>query len=154
MGEYSIVPWIATFFVITFSGWLADTLIARGLSVGAVRKSMQTAAFTIGAISLMVVPASSSPAMAVALLTVAATSNGIGSAAFGVNHLDVAPTYGGILMGISNTFATLPGIIGVAATGFIVQATGSYSDVFYLAAAVYLVGLVAFAVLGSGERKI
>ena len=44
--------------------------------------------------------------------------------------------------------------IGVAATGFIVQATGSYSCVFYLAAAVYLVGLVAYDVWGSGERKL
>ncbi len=35
-------------------------------------------------------------------------------------------------MGLSNTFATLPGIIGVAATGFIVQATGSFAAAFYL----------------------
>jgi len=73
---------------------------------------------------------------------------------WGVNHLDVAPRYAGILMGISNSFATLPGIIGVAATAFIVQATGSYSGVFYLAAAVYLVGLIAYDVWGSGERKL
>ena len=154
VGEYSIIPWIATFFVITFSGWLADNLIARGWSVGAVRKSMQTAAFTIGAISLMVVPASSSAAMAVALLTVAATCNGIGSAAFGVNHLDVAPTYGGILMGISNTFATIPGIVGVALTGLIVQATKSFSAVFYLIAAVYVIGMILYLRWGSGEQKL
>ena len=108
VGVYSIIPWIATFFAISFSGWLADALIARGLAVGTVRKSMQAAAFALGAISLLAVPAAHSPAMAVALLTLAASSNGIGSAAFGVNHLDVAPTYAGILMGISNTFATDP----------------------------------------------
>ena len=154
VGEYSIIPWIATFFVITFSGWLADTLIARGLPVGVVRKSMQTAAFTIGAISLITVPASRSPAMAVALLTIAATCNGIGSAAFGVNHLDVAPTYGGILMGISNTFATIPGIVGVALTGLIVQASKSFSAVFYLIAAVYVIGMILYLRWGSGEQKL
>ena len=68
VGGYSIIPWIATFFTISFSGWLADALIARGLGVGTVRKSMQSAAFAIGAISLMAVPAAGSPAMAVALL--------------------------------------------------------------------------------------
>jgi ACS family sodium-dependent inorganic phosphate cotransporter len=154
VGGYSIIPWIATFFTITFSGWLADALIARGLSVGTVRKSMQTAAFAIGAISLLAVPAAGSPAMAVALLTVAASANGIGTAAFGVNHLDVAPTYAGILMGISNTIATIPGIIGVAATGLIVQATRSFSAVFILIAAVYGLGMFFYLRWASGEQMI
>jgi MFS transporter, ACS family, solute carrier family 17 (sodium-dependent inorganic phosphate cotransporter), other len=154
VGVYSIIPWIATFFTITFSGWLADTLIARGLAVGTVRKSMQSAAFIIGAVSLVAVAAAHSPAMAVALLTVAASANGIGSAAFGVNHLDVAPTYAGILMGISNTFATIPGIIGVAATGLIVQETGSFSAVFYLIAAVYAFGMYFYIRWASGDQRI
>jgi ACS family sodium-dependent inorganic phosphate cotransporter len=154
VGVYSIVPWIVTFFAITFSGWLADTLIARGISVGAVRKSMQSVAFAIGAVSLMAVPAAHSPVTAVALLTVAASCNGIGSAAFGVNHLDVAPTYGGILMGISNTFATIPGIIGVALTGVIVQATKSFSAVFYLIAAVYVFGMFFYLRWASGEQRL
>ncbi len=154
VGVYSIIPWIATFFTITFSGWLADTLIVRGFSVGTVRKSMQTAAFTIGALSLLAVPAARSPVMAVAMLTIAASANGIGSAAFGVNHLDVAPTYAGILMGISNTIATIPGIIGVAATGLIVQATKSFSAVFYLIAAVYGLGIFFYLRWASGEQMI
>ncbi len=154
VGGYSIIPWIATFFVITFSGWLADRLIARGFGVGTVRKSMQSAAFAIGAISLVTVPAAASPAMAVALLTVAASANGISSAAFGVNHLDVAPTYAGILMGISNTIATIPGIIGVAATGLIVQATRSFSAVFILIAAVYGLGMFFYLRWASGEQMI
>jgi ACS family sodium-dependent inorganic phosphate cotransporter len=154
LGHYSIIPWIATFFTISFSGWLADALIARGLSVGTVRKAMQSAAFTIGAIALLIVPAAKSPAMAVALLTIAASANGISSAAFGVNHLDVAPTYAGILMGISNTIATIPGIIGVAATGLIVQTTKSFSAVFYLIAAVYSVGMFFYLRWASGDQKI
>jgi MFS transporter, ACS family, solute carrier family 17 (sodium-dependent inorganic phosphate cotransporter), other len=154
VGAYSIIPWIATFFTIGFSGWLADTMIARGLSVGLVRKAMQSAGFSIGAISLLAVPAASSPAMAVTLLALAASANGISSAAFGVNHLDVAPTYGGILMGISNTIATLPGIIGVAAAGLIVQTTKSFSAVFYLIAAVYVIGMIFYLKWASGEQKL
>ena len=92
--------------------------------------------------------------MAVALLTLAASANGIGTAAFGVNHLDVAPTYAGILMGISNTIATIPGIIGVAATGLIVQTTQSFSAVFYLIAAVYAVGMFFYLRWASGEQKL
>jgi hypothetical protein len=38
-----------------------------------------------------------------------------------VNHLDIAPQYASVLMGLSNTFATLPGMISPALTGLIVQ---------------------------------
>ena len=40
---------------------------------------------------------------------------------FGVNHLDVAPNYAAILMGISNTVGTIPGILSPAVTGAIVK---------------------------------
>lgn len=38
-----------------------------------------------------------------------------------VNHLDIAPPYASILMGISNTFATLPGMFSPVVTGHLVQ---------------------------------
>jgi ACS family sodium-dependent inorganic phosphate cotransporter len=38
-----------------------------------------------------------------------------------VNHLDIAPQHAGVLMGITNTVATLPGIISPLITAFIVQ---------------------------------
>lgn len=37
-----------------------------------------------------------------------------------VNHLDIAPPHASVLMGYSNTFATVPGIISPALTGYIV----------------------------------
>ena len=39
------------------------------------------------------------------------TIKGIGWAGFGVNHLDIAPRYASILIGITNTCATVPNII-------------------------------------------
>jgi ACS family sodium-dependent inorganic phosphate cotransporter len=154
VGRYSLIPWVATFFTINISGWFSDWLLTRGLRVGTVRKTMQTAAFTIGAMPLLALPAAHTPAGAVALLTISACANGISSSAFGVNHLDVGPTYAGILMGISNTFATIPGIIGVAAAGLIVQTTKSFSAVFYLIAAVYAVGMFFYLRWASGEQKL
>ena len=38
-----------------------------------------------------------------------------------VNQLDIAPQYASIIMGISNTVATVPGIISPLITGYIVQ---------------------------------
>jgi ACS family sodium-dependent inorganic phosphate cotransporter len=154
LGIMAVVPYLVAFVTGNCSGWLADGLQRRGMRMTAVRKTLVTTSFGLGAAAVCAMPFAHSAVQAVMLATVSIGGTAIGTGGWGVNHLDVAPRYAGILMGISNTFATLPGIIGVAATGFIVQATGSYSGAFYLAAAIYLVGLVAFNVWGSGERKL
>lgn len=38
-----------------------------------------------------------------------------------VNQLDIAPQYASLIMGLSNTIATVPGIVSPVITGFIVQ---------------------------------
>jgi len=154
VGQYSLVPWAATFVVGNLAGWLGDWMGACGLSVTAVRKIIQTAAFALGALPLLFLPAVTTAGAAIALVTLSACCGAMSLAAFGVNHLDVGPRYAGILMGISNTAATVPGIIGVAATGFILGVTGSFSAVFYLTAAVYLIGLTAYLAWASGEQKL
>jgi ACS family sodium-dependent inorganic phosphate cotransporter len=154
VGGLSLIPWLATFVASNAGGWIADMLAARGFGITALRKLTQTAAFTLGALPLLALPAAGSPGAAVALVAISAAGNSLGLAAFGVNHLDVGPRYAGILMGISNTIATLPGIVGVAATGFILQATGSFNAVFYLTAAVYAAGAAGYLAAGSGELKL
>jgi ACS family sodium-dependent inorganic phosphate cotransporter len=154
LGLFSVVPYAVAFVMQNLSGWIADTLHKRGIRLTVVRKMLQTMAFTAGGLPLLVLPLIHTPQAAVALVTLSLGGTAIGSGAFAVNHIDVAPRYAGILMGLSNTFATLPGIIGVAATGFIVQTTGSFSAAFLLAAGVYAIGLVCYVTLGSGERKL
>ena len=154
LGAFSVVPWIVAFIMQNTSGWFADAMHKRGLPLGTVRKLMQGSAFAIAAVPLLLLPAAHSPEMAVALVTLSIGGTALGAGGFIVNHLDVAPRYAGILMGISNTAATLPGIVGVAATGFILQATNSFSSVFYLTAAVYAVGALCYVAMASGERKI
>ena len=154
VGIYSLVPWVASFAVVNTGGWIADAMIIRGASVGMTRKLMQSIAFGIGALPLLALPWATSPAAAIALIALSASANGLGLSAYGVNHLDVGPEYAGVLMGISNTFATIPGIVGVAVAGFIVQATNSFSAVFVLIAAVYAIGLCGYVALASGERRL
>lgn len=38
-----------------------------------------------------------------------------------VNHLDIAPAHASVLMGIGNSFATLPGIVSPILSGYIVN---------------------------------
>jgi hypothetical protein len=57
-------------------------------------------------------------------------------------------------MGISNSIATIPGIVGVAIAGLIVQATNSFSAVFFLIAAVHSIGLAGYMSWASGDRRL
>ena len=34
------------------------------------------------------------------------------AAGFNINHIDIAPQYAGVLMGITNSVGTIPGILG------------------------------------------
>jgi ACS family sodium-dependent inorganic phosphate cotransporter len=154
LGRLSVIPYFAAFIMQNLSGWIADRLHRGGMHLGSVRKLMQTTAFAIGGLPILALPSIHSAAAAVALATVSLGATGMATGGFAVNHLDVAPRYAGILMGLSNTFATLPGIIGVAATGFILEKTGSFAAAFYLIAIVYAVGLLCYGMMASGERKL
>ena len=56
-------------------------------------------------------------------------------------------------MGITNTFATIPVIIGDYAAGAILEATGSWLLVFQIAAGVTFFGLLFFLAFASSERE-
>jgi MFS transporter, ACS family, solute carrier family 17 (sodium-dependent inorganic phosphate cotransporter), other len=154
LGAFSVLPWIAAFCMQNTSGWMADALHRRGMRLTTVRKIFQTIAFTLGAAPLLALPSVRSPEAAIALVTLSIGATALGAGAFAVNHLDVAPRYAGVLMGLSNTSATIPGIVGVAATGFIVEATKSFSAAFVLTAAIYLIGAICYLAMASGERRI
>jgi ACS family sodium-dependent inorganic phosphate cotransporter len=154
LGGLSLIPYIAAFIMQNLSGWFADRLHRRGMPLTRVRKLMQMSAFTIGGLPILALPSIHSATAAVALATISLAGTGMGTGGFAVNHLDVAPRYAGILMGLSNTFATIPGIIGVAATGFILEKTGSFAAAFYLIVVVYAIGLLCYGAMASGERKV
>ena len=50
--------------------------------------------------------------VAVVLLTLGVGLSGLSMAGYPINHIDIAPNFAGVLMGISNTAGTIPGILG------------------------------------------
>ena len=154
MWIYVAPPWIVMFIMGNTAGWLADALCKRGLSKTVVRKTMQGIAFGVPAASLVILAQITSAPLAVLVLCVALGFQSFGFAGFGTNHLDIAPRYADILFGLSNTAATIPGIIAVALTGWLVETTGSYASAFMVAAGVYGIGLVTFLAFGTGKKII
>ncbi len=151
---YVAPPWIASFVVGNIAGVLADRLIARGWTVTRVRRFMQGIGSGGPALALIALASVRDADTAVILLTVSLGLGAFSFAGFASNHLDIAPRHAGILFGISNTAATIPGIIGVALTGYLVEVSGTYASAFYLTAAMYAVGLVIWQFFSTGERVI
>ena len=59
--------------------------------------------------------------VAVALVTTSVGFLGFNNAGFLINHLDIASKYAGILLGITNTVATIPGFLGPQVVGILTE---------------------------------
>lgn len=153
-GLLSAAPWAAYFVMANVTSWLADTMIARGWSVRFVRKTMQIGALLGSGGFLLLLQTISTPGAAMLLMCGAAGTLAMSLSGFAVNSFDIAPRYADVVWGISNTAGTVPGIIGVAVTGWLIDRTGSYNAPFFLTAAVGLVGALVYLIYASGTRQI
>jgi len=151
---YVAPPWIANFLGANGAGWLADRMIAHGWPVTRVRKLMQTVGFAGPAAALITLANVDDAVTAVILLTITLGFSGGSFAGFASNHLDISPQHAGVIFGISNTVASIPGIVGVALTGYLVDLSGSFASAFYVTAGVYLFGLVVYLLFGTSRRLI
>lgn len=156
-GFLSALPYLVMGSVVIAAGFLADHLRSRfQLNTGLVRKLFTSGAFGFQVVFMVSAGYSTSSTGAVTCLILAVGLGGFAWAGFSVNHLDIAPQYASILMGISNTFATIPGIVSPLLTSVIVEDkrdAGLWQIVFYLAAGIYLLGGLLFGLLASGERQ-
>lgn len=153
-GLLSAAPWLTSFAMGNIGGNVADWLINSGRSKTFVRKLMQIGGLGGTATFLLLVQYAGSPTAGVLLMCCATGMLALCFSGFASNTFDVAPRYADVIWGISNTFATVPGIIGVAVTGWLVERTGSYNAPFILTAAVAVAGALVFLRYGSGERMV
>jgi len=151
---YVAPPWICQFLMGNVAGWSADALLKKGYSTTFVRKLMQIISLLGTALALLALTQVSSAPSAVLTLCVALGLGAFGFAGFASNHLDIAPRYADILFGLSNTAGTIPGIVGVVLTGWLVELTGSFTSAFIVTSGVCLFGLVVWLVFATGEKII
>ena len=146
-GLYSAAPWLSMFFASNLAAHAGDRMIERGAPIARTRKLIQCGSLVVTGGLLLLLELTHTPLLAVSLLCLATAALGCSWAGFPPAMLDVAPRHGAVLYGFSNTFATLPGIFGVAITGWLREASGGYQSAFALTAAVAVAGALAFGVL-------
>uniref|UniRef100_T1IXH3 Sialin n=1 Tax=Strigamia maritima TaxID=126957 RepID=T1IXH3_STRMM len=109
----------------------------------------------IQAIFMLVVALSMTRITVIICLTIAIGIGGFVWSAFGVNHLDIAPRFASLLMGLSNCIATIPGIITPILNGQIVvnKSESEWQMIFFIASGVYLGGAIFYGLFASGEPQ-
>jgi ACS family sodium-dependent inorganic phosphate cotransporter len=153
-GLLSAAPWLCTFVTANISGVAADRMLAAGRSAGFTRKLLQTLGTGGSACFLLLLPHVTSAGTGVVVMCCASGMLGLCQAGFAANGFDIAPRYADVIWGMSNTFGTIPGIVGVAITGWLVDRTGSYNTPFLVSAGLAFAATAIYLWLGSGEREI
>ncbi|KAA3475265.1 ascorbate transporter, chloroplastic-like [Gossypium australe] len=117
-GLLCVLPWLTMAAFANIGGWIADTLVSRGLSITAI---MQSIGFLGPAFFLTQLSYVRTPAMAVLCMACSQGSDAFSQSGLYSNHQDIGPRYAGVLLGLSNTAGVLAGVFGTAATGYILQ---------------------------------
>lgn len=159
LGLVKMLPYLTMFAASNAGGWAGDYLITVGKkSIAGGRKAVNTAGFWTAAAALLLMPGASTVGAGVMYTTIALGACGFARGGFSVNHMDIAPKYAGMVMGISNSAGTLSGVIGVAATGHILKWAGGaeralgWYQALTLCAVQCVAGSFFFIAFGRGDR--
>ncbi|KAF0041268.1 hypothetical protein F2P81_007166 [Scophthalmus maximus] len=156
VGILSAVPHMVMTIVVPIGGQLADYLRSNKImSTTNVRKLMNCGGFGMEATLLLVVGFSHTRGVAISFLVLAVGFSGFAISGFNVNHLDIAPRYASILMGISNGVGTLSGMVCPLIVGALTKNKTrlEWQNVFVIASMVHYTGVIFYAIFASGEQQ-
>ncbi|XP_035672238.1 vesicular glutamate transporter 1-like [Branchiostoma floridae] len=155
VGILSALPHLVMTCIVPMGGQLADFLRRRRiLSTTNVRKIFNCGGFGMEAVFLLICGYSSrNTAVAIVCLTIAVGFSGFAISGFNVNHLDIAPRWASVLMGISNGVGTLSGMICPIIVSTVTRHKNAreWQTVFLIAASVHFVGVIFYAFFASGD---
>ena len=150
---YTSVPWIiATTLDLAVGGWLVDALIQRGRNPVRVRQVVLIGGTALG---LGILGAANAHSAATALFWISVSIGGLSAASpvgWSIPSLIAPKESVGTVGGILNFCNQVSGIAAPIVTGYVVQATHSFSWAFAAAGIFLLIGIAGYVfLLGSME---
>lgn len=141
MGLPLVIIYLAADIGSVGGGWLSSTLIKRGWSINASRKTaMLVCALCV--VPIVFAAKASSLWVAVALVSLGMSAHQGWSANLYTITSDMFPRKAvGSAIGIGGTVGALGGMFTATAAGYILQVTGSYYSLFFIASVMYLTAL-------------
>jgi len=154
-GFLAALPYVVKAFVGPAGGVLVDWLIKNKMTVKNTRRCVFTVGCTTASIFILITGYATNPAVAVAFLTIGVGITGLNASGYAVNILDIAPQYAGVIMGVTNVFGASPGFISPQIVGIVTpnKTAGEWRIVFWITAIVYIIGIVIFGLLVSGDLQ-
>lgn len=152
----SILPPLGSMIITSIAAPFADNLISSGVDTTKVRKICQTIAFVSPAAFMMLssVDLGLPPWEIVAFLTSGLALSSFALSGLYCTHQDISREYASILLGITNTVGAVPGIVGVALTGYLVDTTHSWSiSLFAPSVFFYLTGTAVWLAFANSEPQ-
>ncbi|KAJ6637399.1 Mothers against decapentaplegic like 4 [Pseudolycoriella hygida] len=153
-GFLSGAPYLTMGIFISVAGYLADLFINKGfITITKIRKLYVCGALVVQSICMILAGFLLDPVWSVALVIIGVGAGGFASSGYSVNALDIAAEYASVILGYSNTFASLTGIISPALTGVLVQnqTVEEWRTVFFITAGMDLLGSIAYFFWCSGD---
>jgi ACS family sodium-dependent inorganic phosphate cotransporter-like MFS transporter 6/7/8 len=155
------LPHLVMTAIVPIGGQMADYLRRNEImSTTNVRKLFNCGGFGGEALFLLVVGYTNNKMLAIISLILAVGCSGFAISGFNVNHLDIAPRYASILMGISNGVGTFSGMICPIT---VEQMTKDHSTesklqvewhhVFLIASCIHFIGVIFYGIFASGELQ-
>nr|XP_032517374.1 putative inorganic phosphate cotransporter [Danaus plexippus plexippus] len=158
-GLMSALPYISMYLLGFPMGFLSDYIIKKKwLSITASRKMFNSIGLygpALALIGLSYVPAGD-VTLAVLTLTLVVALNAGHYTGFLLVHIDMAPSFAGTLMGITNCISNALSIVAPLVAGAIISDENNPSEwrkVFYLSSAIYIIGSTFFNIFGSCEQQ-
>ncbi len=150
---YTSIPWLfATFTDLLIGGWLVDSLIQRGWNAVRVRQVVLIGGTTLG---LGIIPAAQAHTANLAVFWISVSIGGLSAASpvgWSIPSLIAPRESVGTVGGILNFCNQLAGIAAPIATGYIVEATHSFSWAFGAAGVFLAIGIAGYVfLLGNME---
>ncbi|XP_049998377.1 probable small intestine urate exporter isoform X1 [Alexandromys fortis] len=154
-GILSALPFVFGCVFIILGGLLADFLLSRKiLRLVTIRKLFTAIGVLVSSGILVPLPwVSSSRSTTMAFLVLSSVFCSLCDSGALINFLDIAPRYAGFLKGLLQIFSYIAGAVAPTAAGFFIGQDPElgWRNVFLLAAAIDVVGLLFYLVFGQAE---
>ncbi|CDW57294.1 vesicular glutamate transporter [Trichuris trichiura] len=166
-GFVSAIPYLTMGILLQVSGILAHCIQKKfQLRLVILRKLMTSGGLLVQAAFVLLTVSTSNSLLATAYVCVGVGFGGIAWSGFSTNQLDVAdqasskkftfiPKYASVVMGISNTIATLPGMISPLLVGAIVKekTISEWRIIFYITTGMFAAGALLYMSFAQATKQ-